>query len=321
MQNLLEVRDLKKYFPVKAGVFGRVVKQVRAVDRVSFTIKPGETLGLVGESGCGKTTVGRSVLRLIEPTGGDVIFRGIPITGLSPRKLRPLRTKMQIIFQDPYSSLNPRKVILDLIGEGLAEHRMVKTAHEKKERVVALLEKVGLSSQILYRYPHEFSGGQRQRLAIARAISLNPELVVCDEAVSALDVSVQAQIINLLIELRKQLNMAYLFIAHDLAVVKHISERIAVMYLGQIVEMAPSDDLFAQPLHPYTQALLSAIPNPDPESKSKRFILPGEVGNILDLNQGCCFQSRCPMEMEICKREEPPLREIGDKHFVKCFQC
>lgn len=318
MEPLLEVKELKKYFPVRSGVFSRVVKYVKAVDRVSFEILPGETLGLVGESGCGKTTVGRSILRLIEPTGGQVSFKGIPVTGLPPKNLRELRSKMQIVFQDPFASLNPRRVVLDLVGEGLAEHHRVKNPQDKKDQVVTLLEKVGLSSQILYRYPHEFSGGQRQRLAIARAISLNPELVVCDEAVSALDVSVQAQIINLLIELRTQLKMAYLFIAHDLAVVKHIAQRIAVMYLGQIVELAPSEELFHNPRHPYTQALLSAIPNPDPGKKSHRVILRGEVDNILNLSKGCCFQSRCPQVMDVCRRQEPEIRQLAG-HAVKCF--
>lgn len=318
MANLLEVRNLKKYFPVREGVFGRVVKTIRAVDRVSFTIAPGETLGLVGESGCGKTTVGRSILRLIEPTGGQVWFKGIEVNKLSKRQLQEIRTRMQIVFQDPYSSLNPRRVVLDLLGEGLSEHRLVKNRREKQDRVVALLEQVGLPSQMLYRYPHEFSGGQRQRLAIARAISLGPELVVCDEAVSALDVSIQAQIINLLMELQSRLKMAYLFIAHDLAVVKHISRRIAVMYLGQVVELSETGSLFANPLHPYTQALLSAIPNPDPAKKKERIFLSGEVDNILKLGAGCCFQSRCPKVMDICRNEEPPVMDSGG-HQVKCW--
>jgi ABC-type oligopeptide transport system ATPase subunit len=253
-RDLLAVTDLKKYFPVRSGLLGRTRQFVRAVDRVSFTIEPGETVGLVGESGCGKTTVGRSVLRLIEPTGGTVVFQGENIIGLSREKLRQIRTKMQIVFQDPYSSLNPRMVVADLIGEGLVEHRFVKNQAEKRDRVIEVLEQVGLSAQLLDRYPHEFSGGQRQRLAIARAIALHPSLLVCDEAVSALDVSIQAQIINLLIELRQKLQMTYLFISHDLAVVKHISHRIAVMYLGQIVESGPADELFVHPAHPYTEA-------------------------------------------------------------------
>jgi oligopeptide/dipeptide ABC transporter ATP-binding protein len=317
---LLQVNELQKYFPVRSGLMGRVSKMVRAVDRVSFEIGPGETLGLVGESGCGKTTVGRSILRLIEPTGGSVRFDGTELIGLSKKELRKLRTRMQIIFQDPYSSLNPRRVVLDLIGEGLAEHGLASNLAAKKDQVVSLLEQVGLSAQILYRYPHEFSGGQRQRIAIARAISLHPALVVCDEAVSALDVSIQAQIINLLIELRNKLNMAYLFIAHDLSVVKHISQRIVVMYLGQVVESASSDELFANPKHPYTEALLSAIPVPDPEVKKGRIILSGEIDNTQDFSKGCCFASRCPVVMEKCHREEPMVRNLGNGHTAKCFR-
>ncbi|HBF36982.1 MAG TPA: peptide ABC transporter substrate-binding protein [Firmicutes bacterium] len=320
MDNLLQVSDLKKYYPVRSGLLGRVTKWVRAVDRVSFTIRPGETLGLVGESGCGKTTVGRSILQLIKPTGGSVNFEGFELVGMSERELLKRRTRMQIIFQDPYSSLNPRRVVLDLVGEGIAEHGIVKDLAAKKERVVALLERVGLSSQILYRYPHEFSGGQRQRIAIARAISLHPALLVCDEPVSALDVSIQAQIINLLIELRNELQMAYLFIAHDLGVVKHISHRIAVMYLGQIVELSPATELFEKPMHPYTAALLSAIPIPDPENRRQRIILTGEVDNTIDFSNGCCFAARCPMVMDQCRHQEPPVRFINPEHFVKCFR-
>lgn len=319
MSNLLEVKDLQKYFPIRSGLLGRVQSHVKAVDRVSFTIEPGETLGLVGESGCGKTTVGRSILRLIEPSGGSVFFEGTEITKLSRKELRKIRPKMQIIFQDPYSSLNPRWVVLDLIGEGLVEHGLVKNLAQKKDRVVEVLERVGLPAEILYRYPHEFSGGQRQRLAIARSLILNPSLVICDEVVSALDVSIQAQIINLLIELRSQLGLAYLFIAHDLAVVKHISHRIAVMYLGQIVELARSDDLFQNPSHPYTKALLAAIPVPDPEYPRKRMILKGEIGNIVPDLQGCCFASRCPLAVDTCHVNEPPLVEIEKGHYAKCF--
>jgi peptide/nickel transport system ATP-binding protein/oligopeptide transport system ATP-binding protein len=320
MDILLQVTDLKKYYPIRSGLLGRVKKWVRAVDRVSFDVHPGETLGLVGESGCGKTTAGRSILRLTPPTGGSVIFEGTELIGLPQKELIKRRTKMQIIFQDPYSSLNPRRVVLDLVGEGLAEHGLVKTLADKKERVVSLLERVGLSAQILYRYPHEFSGGQRQRIAIARAISLNPALIVCDEPVSALDVSIQAQIINLLIELRNELQMAYLFIAHDLAVVKHVSHRIAVMYLGQIVELSPAAELFSNPLHPYTSALLSAIPVPNPEIRKQRTVLIGEVDNTLDYSKGCCFASRCPVVMDICHHEEPPVHYSNPEHYAKCFR-
>jgi peptide/nickel transport system ATP-binding protein len=318
-RDLLVVTDLKKYFPVRSGFWGRVRQYVRAVDRVSFTIGPGETVGLVGESGCGKTTVGRSVLRLIEPTGGTVVFQGKNLIGLGREELRQIRTKMQIVFQDPYSALNPRMVVADLIGEGLTEHHLVKSQSEKRDQVVAVLEQVGLSAQLLDRYPHEFSGGQRQRLAIARAIALHPALLVCDEAVSALDVSVQAQIINLLIELRQKLQMTYLFISHDLAVVKHISHRIAVMYLGQIVEYSPADELFGHPVHPYTEALLSAIPVPDPDRPRQRIILQGEVRNTLGAGQACCFASRCPRVMEICKQQEPTVVALNPGHSVKCF--
>ena len=319
MTNLLEVNNLQKYFPIRSGLLGRVQSKVKAVDRVSFSIQPGETLGLVGESGCGKTTVGRSILRLIEPSEGSVLFQGADLTGLSQKELRKIRPRLQIIFQDPYSSLNPRWVVLDLVGEGLVEHGLVKNLSQKKDRVVEVLEQVGLSAEILYRYPHEFSGGQRQRLAIARSIILNPSLLVCDEVVSALDVSIQAQIINLLIELRSRLGMAYLFIAHDLAVVKHISHRIAVMYLGQIVELARSDELFHNPAHPYTEALLAAIPVPDPDYSRRRVVLTGEAGVSGYTSQGCCFAARCPSATEPCRSQEPPLIEIEPGHYVKCF--
>ncbi|MGE5606583.1 MAG: ABC transporter ATP-binding protein [Bacteroidota bacterium] len=317
MSNLLQVTNLKKYFPVYTGLLRRVSREIRAVDGISFAIKPGETLGLVGESGCGKTTAGRSILRLIEPSGGSIKFNDLELTNLSRRELRTIRPKMQIIFQDPYSSLNPRWVVLDLVGEGLVEHGLVKNLAQKKDRVAEVLERVGLPAEILYRYPHEFSGGQRQRLAVARSIILNPSLLVCDEVVSALDVSIQAQIINLLIELRSQLGLAYLFIAHDLAVVKHISHRIAVMYLGQIVELARSDELFQNPAHPYTEALLAAIPVPDPDYPRRRMILTGEAGATG--HSGCCFAARCPAVTELCRSQEPPLVETGPGHYVKCF--
>lgn len=315
MANLLEIKNLKKYFPVRSGLLGFGRKWVQAVDRVSFTIAPGETLGLVGESGCGKTTIGRTILRLTEPTGGKVFFQGTEITALPGNKMRLFRPKMQIVFQDPYSSLNPRMVVLDLVGEGLRS----KNAQEKKDLVVEVLERVGLSSGILYHYPHEFSGGQRQRIAIARAIVLHPELLVCDEAASALDVSIQAQIINLLIKLRQELKMAYLFISHDLAVVKHISHRVAVMYLGQIMEIAPTKELFDNPLHPYTQALLAAVPVPDPEFTRERLILPGEPESAAGTDEGCRFAPRCPHADNRCRLEEPPLIAAGDGHRVKCF--
>ncbi|HHU82453.1 MAG TPA: ABC transporter ATP-binding protein [Firmicutes bacterium] len=320
MAKLLEVKDLKKYFPVRSAPLGFGRKWVKAVDRVSFTIAPGETLGLVGESGCGKTTVGRSILRLIEPTGGKVFFKGTDITSLAGKKVRLFRPKMQIVFQDPYSSLNPRMVVLDLVGEGL--HGV--SLQKKKDLVVGVLERVGLSPEILYHYPHEFSGGQRQRIAIARAILLQPELLICDEAVSALDVSIQAQIINLLIKLRQEMKMAYLFISHDLAVVKHISHRVAVMYLGQIMEVAPTKRLFANPLHPYTKFLLAAVPVPDPECKRERLVLSGEAQMGADfartrVDEGCCFAPRCPYAEDRCRREEPPLVTAGKGHQVKCF--
>lgn len=319
MNDLLTVSHLKKYFPVKAGLLGRVGHYVRAVDDVSFTIGEGETLGLVGESGCGKTTVGRTILRLTEPTAGEIIYQNVPIHQLKRNQLRQYRPEMQIVFQDPYASLNPRRIVLDLVGEGLTEHRLIKKPEEKKERVIELLEQVGLPSAILYRYPHEFSGGQRQRLAIARALSLNPRLIICDEAVSALDVSIQAQIINLLSDLRTRLNIAYLFIAHDLAVVKHISHRIAVMYLGQIMELAQAEVLFENPLHPYTLALLSAVPVADPDYRKQRIQLTGEI-KMAQVQQGCRFASRCPRRRDRCTREEPQFQERAPNHYVKCFE-
>jgi len=315
---LLRVRGLTKHFPVTRGVFGRVVGQVRAVDDVSFDLAPGETLALVGESGCGKTTVGRLLLRLIEATAGGIDFEGRDIRSLSPNELRPLRRDMQIIFQDPYSSLNPRMRVLDIVGEALAVHGIAK-GKEMEERVQKLLEKVGVAASWMHRYPHEFSGGQRQRIGIARALALNPKLIVCDEAVSALDVSIRAQVINLLIELQRELNLAYLFISHDLSIVKFISQRVAVMYLGQIVELAPTDALFSRPSHPYTRALLSAVPWPDPRRPVHSVALHGDVPSALRPPSGCRFHTRCPARMERCTTEEPPTFELEPGHQTHCW--
>ncbi len=315
---LIEVRNLKKYFPIRKGVFSRTVGFVKAVDDVSFYVKRGETLGLVGESGCGKTTAGRCLLRLIEPTEGEVYFEGEPIRAMGGRRLRHYRQRMQIIFQDPYSSLNPRMTVAGIVGEGLAVHGVARGA-ERRKMVKEILERVGLSEAHINRYPHEFSGGQRQRIGIARAIALNPDFIVCDEAVSALDVSIQAQIINLLQGLQQELDLSYLFIAHDLAVVEHISQRVAVMYLGEIVETAPSVELYKNPLHPYTKALLSAIPVPDPTLDKKRILLEGDVPTPINPPPGCRFHTRCPYAMPGCKRYPPPVTDVGNEHTVRCF--
>jgi len=315
--SLLKVLDLKKHFPVKKGVFSRTVAHVRAVDGVSFEVKKQETLGLVGESGCGKTTVGRTLLRLLEPTDGKVFFGDESIFDLDKYELRLLRRRMQIIFQDPYASLNPRMTVEQIVGEGLAIHDQA-NGSKRRDRVVAMLKRVGLQPEHLTRYPHEFSGGQRQRIGIARALILNPEFVVCDEAVSALDVSIQAQIINLLEELQAEMHLSYLFIAHDLNVVRHISDHVAVMYLGKIVEYAETEELFNNPLHPYTQALLSAIPVPDPTTKRKRIILPGSVPSPINPPSGCPFHPRCPIAEERCKTEVPEWREIKPGHWAAC---
>ena len=312
---LIQVRDLKKYF-YKEGFFSTDTKPIRAVDGISFSIRKGETLGLVGESGCGKTTAGKSILRLIEPTSGQVLFKGQDILGLHRGILRALRLRMQFIFQDPYESLNPRMKVEEIVGEGLEVHRIAR-GKEKSRRVSELLEKVGLHPQDALRYPHEFSGGQRQRIGIARAISLNPELIVADEPVSALDVSIQAQILNLLMDLRDQLGLTYLFISHDLRVVKYISDRIAVMYMGKIVEMGSSEDLFKRPLHPYTQVLLKAIPNLDLSQKRERPFLK-EDHRPLPSGRECLFQARCPHSREKCQTEEPVLLDEGEDHFVAC---
>jgi peptide/nickel transport system ATP-binding protein/oligopeptide transport system ATP-binding protein len=317
MSALLEVRNLKKYFPVRKGVFSRVAAWVRAVDDVSFSVAPGETLGLVGESGCGKTTAGRSILRLIEPTSGQVVFDGTDLLALGPAGMRRRRKELQIIFQDPYSSLNPRMTVGAIVGEGLLVHGMGSRA-ERAEIVKETLRKVGLDPGYINRYPHEFSGGQRQRIGVARALALNPRFIVCDEPVSALDVSVQSQVVNLLQELKRSYGIAYLFISHDLSVVKYISDRLAVMYLGEIVETSPSEEIYARPLHPYTQALLSAVPVPDPDRKRMRIILQGDVPSPLNPPAGCRFHPRCPSFIKgLCDAQPPKMLDYGG-HRVAC---
>ncbi len=313
---LLHVQDLKKYF-YREGFFSADKKPTRAVDGISFSIRKGETLGLVGESGCGKTTAGKSILRLIEPSSGRIFFKGQDILPLDRKGMRKLRPHMQFIFQDPYESLNPRMKVEEIVGEGLEVHGMIQGHLEKTRKVSEILEKVGLHPQDAFRYAHEFSGGQRQRIGIARAISLNPELIVADEPVSALDVSIQAQILNLLMDLRDQLGLTYLFISHDLRIVKHISERIAVMYMGKIIEMANGEDLFNRPLHPYTQVLLKAIPKLDPSQKREETFLKEEQ-HLLPSNRGCLFQPRCPHFKEKCQTEEPLLMDEGEDHLVAC---
>ncbi|HXG21973.1 MAG TPA: dipeptide ABC transporter ATP-binding protein [Methylomirabilota bacterium] len=315
---LVEVRNLKKYFPVRSGVFSRISAWVKAVDDVSFTVYPGETVGLVGESGCGKTTVGRAILRLIEPTAGEVRFAGEDLLKMNAARLRQARRRMQMIFQDPYSSLNPRMTVGDMIGEPLRVHGLVKGA-ELDRRVHALLDRVGLSPSYESRYPHEFSGGQRQRIGIARALALNPQFIVCDEPVSALDVSIQAQILNLLQDLQQEFGLSYLFISHDLNVVEHIADRVAVMYLGRLVEVAPVDELFRNPRHPYTMALMSANPIPDPTVRTRRILLTGDVPSPLNPPSGCHFHTRCPYVMPRCREQYPPAYEQSETHSVKCF--
>ncbi len=315
---VLQVQDLKKHFPLYKGVFGRVSGYVHAVDGVSFTIGAAETLGLVGETGCGKSTVGRTVLRLLKPTAGSIRVRGTDITTLGNRELRPFRRQMQIIFQDPFSSLDPRMKAGEIVGELLSVHRVGASRTERRKRVAELFNRVGLREAQMSSYPHEFSGGQRQRLGIARALSLNPQLIICDEPVSALDVSIQAQVINLLDDLQAEFGLSYLFIAHDLAVVEHISHRVAVMYLGRIVEFAGKRELFANAQHPYTESLLAAVPVPDPTVKHARRRLQGDVPDPINRPSGCHFHTRCPYAEERCRVEEPALKEVAPGHLAAC---
>jgi oligopeptide/dipeptide ABC transporter ATP-binding protein len=317
VENLIEVRDLVEHFPVRGGVLQRVQGWVQAVDGVSFDIRRGETLGLVGESGCGKTTVGRTILRLIEPTRGQVLFEGRDMVTLNRQELMAARREMQIIFQDPFSSLDPRSQVGDSIGEALYIHG-VRDAKERRRRVSEMMGRVGLSEDYMRRYPHEFSGGQRQRIGIARALILQPKFVVCDEPVSALDVSIQAQVLNLLRRLQDELQLTYLFIAHNMSVVEHISDRVAVMYLGKIVEIAERHELYQNPQHPYTQALLSAIPTPNPDRERNRTILKGDVPSPLNPPAGCRFHPRCPLAVDVCHQQVPDLASIGTDHQVAC---
>lgn len=320
---LLSVENLVKRFPIKGGIFNQEVAAVKAVSDVSFQIKKGETLGLVGESGCGKSTLGRAILRLIEPTSGKIIFKGKDITHVSKSEMRALRRQMQIIFQDPYASLNPRMTVEQILGEPLDIHELVNSKEDRKKRITKLLDLVGLRREAISRYPHEFSGGQRQRICIARALAVEPEFIVCDEPVSALDVSIQAQIVNLMQDLQKELGLTYLFIAHDLKVVEHISTRVAVMYLGKMVEMSTSEELYQNPKHPYTKALLSAIPMPDPDYKKERIILRGDVPSPINPPSGCYFHPRCNKAQENCKTMWPNLSPVksmtGDDHIASCF--
>ncbi len=323
-QVLLDVQNLRKFFPIRRGILQKVVGNVRAVDDVTFYINQGETLSLVGESGCGKTTTARCILRAIDPTAGKIAFRAesgevLDVATLPQGKLQPLRRQMQMIFQDPFSSLNPRMTLLDIVGEPLLVHGE-KDAKKRTERVAELLRLVGLRPEYMRRYPHAFSGGQRQRIGIARALALNPRLVVADEPVSALDVSVQAQILNLMLRLQRQLGLTYLFVAHDLSVIKHISERVAVMYVGRIVEMAPTEELFYQPRHPYTEALMTAVPKPDPRLRSERIVLQGEVADPANPPSGCYFHPRCRYATDICREQTPVQVEISPAHFVSCHR-
>ncbi len=320
--HLLDVRDLRMFFPINKGiVLQHKVGDVKAVNGVTFQIKPGETLGLVGESGCGKSTLGRAILQLFRPTGGHVFFEGEDLASISGRRLRRMRRRMQMIFQDPYSSLNPRMTVASIVGEPIEIHRLAR-GRDKQRRVSELLQLVGLNPYYANRYPHEFSSGQRQRIGIARALAVEPSFIVCDEPVSALDVSIQAQVLNLLQELQERLGLTYLFIAHDLSVVRHISDRVAVMYLGKIVEMADRDDLYSRAMHPYTRALLSAVPIPDPsvESKRRRILLKGDPPSPVNPPQACIFHTRCPIAIRVCQETEPPLEGQGNEHLVACWR-
>jgi oligopeptide transport system ATP-binding protein len=316
---LLHVEGLKKYFPIRRGVFQRHVGDVKAVDDVSFDVYRGETLGLVGESGCGKTTTGRTIIRIYEPTSGQVVFKGQNLAALRSGEMREMRRSMQMIFQDPYASLNPRMSVLKIVGEPLEVYHLA-NKEERRERVANLLQLVGLNPDFMVRYPHEFSGGQRQRIGLARSLALNPELIICDEPISALDVSIQAQVVNLLEDLQQELGLTYIFIAHDLSMVRHISDRVAVMYLGRIVELTDRETLYAKPLHPYTQALLSAIPVPDPvvEESRQRILLEGDLPSPAHPPKGCNFCTRCPQVQDICEQEEPAFIEVEPNHFCAC---
>jgi oligopeptide transport system ATP-binding protein len=321
-KTLAATEAVSKYFPVGSGWLGRSSRVLRAVDNVSIRVRRAETMGLVGESGCGKSTLGRLILRLLDPTFGRVVFDGRDLTRLSQRELRPLRRRMQIIFQDPYSSLNPRMTVREIVAEAIRIHKLAKTRADEEARIVSLLERVGLRPDVMDRYPHEFSGGQRQRIGIARALAVEPEFIVCDEPISALDVSIQAQIVNLLLELQDRLSLSYLFVSHDLKVVEHVSHRVAVMYLGRIVEQAPTSVLYAEPRHPYTRALLAAAPQPDPDRKRVRLVLEGEVPSPIAPPSGCAFHPRCPRAIKgTCDREMPALDETskGSGHRVACW--
>ncbi len=317
--DLLQVRGLRKYFPIRGGVFSRVVANVKAVEDVSFDVKRGEVVGLVGESGSGKTTAGRAILRLIEPTAGEVLFEGVDVAKLPKSRMRDYRKEMQIIFQDPFASLNPRMSVGDIIGEALTIHNLAR-GKAKEARVADLLERVGMNAGHMRRYPHEFSGGQRQRIGIARALAVDPKFIVADEPVSALDVSIQAQVVNLLQDLKDDLGLTMLFIAHDLGVVEYISDKVIVMYLGRIMEIAPAKELYRNPVHPYTEALLSAVPIPDPTIKRERVILQGDIPSPINPPSGCVFRTRCPIAIDDCKHVVPPLEEVGPGHLKACIR-